>query len=62
MAEVAVLEEEIRRLEEMVLHCRKDLDQEEVNMSSSKMKMEHSLENSKLGNAAIRSTTTLSGE
>ncbi|KAI5404377.1 uncharacterized protein LOC127088174 isoform X2 [Lathyrus oleraceus] len=62
VAEVAVLEEEIRRLEEMVLHCRKDLDQEEVNMSSSKMKMEHSLENSKLGNAAIRSTTTLSDD
>ncbi|XP_058786230.1 uncharacterized protein LOC131660885 isoform X3 [Vicia villosa] len=66
VAEVAVLEEEIRRLEEMVLHCRKDLYQEEVNMSSSKMKLENSLENnvnpnenSKSANAATRSTTTL---
>ncbi|CAI8599208.1 unnamed protein product [Vicia faba] len=66
VAEVAVLEEEIRRLEEMVLHCRKDLNQEAVNMSSSKKKIEHSLgnnanpnENSKFGNTTIRSTTTL---
>ncbi|CAK8568255.1 unnamed protein product [Lathyrus sativus] len=62
VAEVAVLEEEIRRLEEMVSHCRKDLYQEEVSILFSKMKMEHSLENSKLGNAATRSTTTLSDD
>jgi len=42
VAEVAVLEEEIVRLEEKVLHFRQDLHQEAVYMSSSKMKLEHS--------------------
>ncbi|KAJ1397421.1 Tetrapyrrole biosynthesis, uroporphyrinogen III synthase [Sesbania bispinosa] len=40
LAEVAVLEEEIVRLEEQVLHFRQDLYQEAVYMSSSKMKLE----------------------
>ncbi|KAJ1387918.1 Ternary complex factor MIP1, leucine-zipper [Sesbania bispinosa] len=43
LAEVAVLEEEIVRLEEQVLHFRQDLYQEAVYMSSSKMKLEHSV-------------------
>ncbi|RDX64679.1 hypothetical protein CR513_56742 [Mucuna pruriens] len=42
LAEVAVLEEEIVRLEEQVVHFRQDLYQEAVYMSSSKMKLEHS--------------------
>ncbi|TKY75097.1 NEK protein kinase [Spatholobus suberectus] len=42
LAEVAVLEEEIVRLEEQVMHFRQDLYQEAVYMSSSKMKLEHS--------------------
>jgi len=39
---VAVLEEEIVRLEEQVVHFRQDLYQEAVYMSSSKMKLEQS--------------------
>ena len=39
---MAVLEEEIVRLEEKVVHFRQDLYQEAVYMSSSKKKMEHS--------------------
>ncbi|XP_068482525.1 uncharacterized protein [Phaseolus vulgaris] len=42
LAEVAVLEEEIVRLEEQVVHFRRDLYQEAVYMSSSKMKLEQS--------------------
>ncbi|RZC05649.1 uncharacterized protein LOC114414700 isoform X1 [Glycine soja] len=42
LAEVAVLEEEIVRLEEQVVHFRQDLYQEAVYMSSSKMKLEQS--------------------
>ncbi|XP_020219024.1 uncharacterized protein LOC109802192 isoform X2 [Cajanus cajan] len=42
LAEVAVLEEEIVKLEEQVVHFRQDLYQEAVYMSSSKMKLEHS--------------------
>ncbi|KAL1344166.1 uncharacterized protein [Arachis hypogaea] len=42
LAEVAVLEEEIARLEEQVMHFRQDLYQEAVYTSSSKMKMDHS--------------------
>ncbi|XP_061343217.1 uncharacterized protein LOC133289317 [Gastrolobium bilobum] len=42
VAEVAVLEEEIVRLEEKVVHFRQDLYQEAVYMSSYKMKLEHS--------------------
>lgn len=42
LAEVAVLEEEIVRLEEKVVHFRQDLYQEAVYMSSSKRKLEHS--------------------
>ncbi|XVF74169.1 hypothetical protein PTKIN_Ptkin13bG0038600 [Pterospermum kingtungense] len=44
LAEVAVLEEEIVRLEEQVLHFRQDLYQEAVYMSSSKRTMENSAE------------------
>ncbi|XP_027331062.1 uncharacterized protein LOC113846705 [Abrus precatorius] len=43
LAEVAVLEEEIVRLEEQVVHFRQDLYQEAVYMSSSKRKLEHSV-------------------
>lgn len=39
---MAVLEEEIVRLEEQVVHFRQDLYQEAVYMSSSKMKLEQS--------------------
>lgn len=39
---MAVLEEEIVRLEEQVVHFRRDLYQEAVYMSSSKMKLEQS--------------------
>lgn len=39
---MAVLEEEIVRLEEQVVNFRQDLYQEAVYMSSSKMKLEHS--------------------
>ncbi|XP_027942526.1 uncharacterized protein LOC114196172 isoform X1 [Vigna unguiculata] len=42
LAEVAVLEEEIVRLEEQVVHFRQDLYQEAVYMSSSRMKLEQS--------------------
>ncbi|KAI4336948.1 hypothetical protein L6164_015416 [Bauhinia variegata] len=42
LAEVAVLEEEIVRLEEQVVHFRQDLYQEAVYISSSKRRMEHS--------------------
>ncbi|KAI4316740.1 hypothetical protein L6164_024689 [Bauhinia variegata] len=42
LAEVAVLEEEIFRLEEQVMHFRQDLYQEAVYISSSKRRMEHS--------------------
>ncbi|KAJ1396952.1 Ternary complex factor MIP1, leucine-zipper [Sesbania bispinosa] len=42
LAEVAVLEEEIVRLEEKVVHFRQDLYQEAVYMSSTKRKLEHS--------------------
>ncbi|KAK7410017.1 hypothetical protein VNO78_00483 [Psophocarpus tetragonolobus] len=42
LAEVAVLEEEIVRLEEQVAHFRQDLYQEAVYMSSSKLKLENS--------------------
>ncbi|KAK7310870.1 hypothetical protein RJT34_08642 [Clitoria ternatea] len=42
LAEVAVLEEEIVRLEEQVVHFRQDLYQEAVYMSSSRKKLEHS--------------------
>ncbi|RDX96682.1 hypothetical protein CR513_20625, partial [Mucuna pruriens] len=41
LAEVAVLEEEIVRLEEQVVHFRQDLYQEAVYMSSSMRKLEH---------------------
>ncbi|KAK7283313.1 hypothetical protein RIF29_12746 [Crotalaria pallida] len=40
VAEVAVLEEEIVRLEEQVVHYRQDLYQEAIYISSSKMKLE----------------------
>ncbi|XP_070669719.1 uncharacterized protein [Malus domestica] len=40
LAEVAVLEEEVVRLEEQVVHFRKDLYQEAVYISNSKRKME----------------------
>lgn len=43
LAEVAVLEEEIVRLEEKVVHFRQDLYQEAVYMSSSMRKLEHSV-------------------
>ncbi|KAM2066800.1 hypothetical protein ACFX1T_043227 [Malus domestica] len=42
LAEVAVLEEEVVRLEEQVVHFRKDLYQEAVYISTSKRKMETS--------------------
>ena len=42
LAEVAVLEEEIVRLEEQVVHFRQDLYQEAVYISSSKRNMENS--------------------
>ncbi|WJX15865.1 hypothetical protein P8452_05962 [Trifolium repens] len=42
LAEVAVLEEEIVRLEEKVVYIRQDLYQEAVYISSSKPKLEHS--------------------
>ncbi|VVA24788.1 PREDICTED: mRNAion factor [Prunus dulcis] len=42
LAEVAVLEEEVVRLEEQLVHFRKDLYQEAVNISTSKRKMETS--------------------
>jgi hypothetical protein len=70
VAEVAVLEEEIRRLEEKVLYVRQNLHQEAVYMSSSKMKLEHS-EATHVNNAnatrpngvasAIRPKTTFPG-
>ncbi|CAJ1972651.1 unnamed protein product [Sphenostylis stenocarpa] len=41
LAEVAVLEEEIVRLEEKVVHFRQDLYQEAVYMSSSMRKLDH---------------------
>jgi hypothetical protein len=40
LAEVAVLEEEVVRLEEQVVHFRQDLYQEAVYMSSSKRNVE----------------------
>lgn len=40
LAEVAVLEEEIVRLEEQIVHYRQDLYQEAVYLSSSKRRME----------------------
>ncbi|KAG4934410.1 hypothetical protein GmHk_17G050163 [Glycine max] len=43
LAEVAVLEEEIVRLEEQVVHFRQDLYQEAVYMSSSMRKLENSV-------------------
>ncbi|KAL2318619.1 hypothetical protein Fmac_032495 [Flemingia macrophylla] len=43
LAEVAVLEEEIVRLEEKVVHFRQDLYQEAVYMSSSMRKLQHSV-------------------
>lgn len=58
MAEVAVLEEEIVRLEEKVLHFRQDLHQEAVYMSSSKMKLEH-LEAASVNNANPNDSTKL---
>lgn len=42
LAEVAVLEEEVVRLEEQVVHFRQDLYQEAVYISSSKRNMESS--------------------
>ncbi|XP_022138707.1 uncharacterized protein LOC111009803 [Momordica charantia] len=45
LAEVAVLEEEVVRLEELVVHFRQDLYQEAVNISSSKKNMEVSPKN-----------------
>ncbi|KAA3476434.1 Early growth response 2b [Gossypium australe] len=44
LAEVAVLEEEIVRLEEQVVHFRQDLYQEAVYISSSKRNMESSVD------------------
>ncbi|MED6218246.1 hypothetical protein PIB30_025172 [Stylosanthes scabra] len=41
LAEVAVLEEEIARLEQQVMHFRQDLYQEALYTSSSKIKMDH---------------------
>lgn len=58
VAEVAVLEEEIVRLEEKVLHFRQDLNLEAVYMSSSKMKLEH-LEAASLNNANPNVSTKL---
>ncbi|RHN70261.1 putative ternary complex factor MIP1, leucine-zipper [Medicago truncatula] len=58
VAEVAVLEEEIVRLEEKVLHFRQDLHQEAVYMSSSKMKLEH-LEAASVNNANPNDSTKL---
>ncbi|KOM33750.1 hypothetical protein LR48_Vigan01g330600 [Vigna angularis] len=43
LAEVAVLEEEIVRLEEKIVHFRQDLYQEAVYMSYSMRKLEHSV-------------------
>lgn len=45
LAEVAVLEEEVVRLEEQVVLFRQDLYQEAVNISSSKKTMELSPKN-----------------
>ncbi|CAJ2641041.1 unnamed protein product [Trifolium pratense] len=59
VAEVAVLEEEIRRLEEKVLYFRQNLHQEAVYMSSSKMKLEHS-EPTHVNNANTNDSTKLS--
>ncbi|WJX34813.1 hypothetical protein P8452_22888 [Trifolium repens] len=59
VAEVAVLEEEIRRLEEKVLYVRQNLHQEAVYMSSSKMKLEHS-EATHVNNANANYSTKLS--
>ncbi|KAL5189689.1 hypothetical protein HKD37_04G009315 [Glycine soja] len=56
LAEVAVLEEEIVRLEEQVVHFRQDLYQEAVYMSSSKMKLEQS---ARVNNASPNSSPKL---
>jgi hypothetical protein len=58
VAEVAVLEEEIRRLEEKVLYVRQNLHQEAVYMSSSKMKLDHS-EATHVNNANPNDSTKL---
>lgn len=58
VAEVAVLEEEIVRLEEKVLNFRQDLYQEAVYMSSSKMKLENSAASS-VNNANPNNSTKL---
>jgi len=42
LAEVAVLEEEVVRLEEQVVHFRQDLYQEAVHISSTKRSVENS--------------------
>ncbi|CAL0327053.1 unnamed protein product [Lupinus luteus] len=71
VAEVAVLEEEIVRLEEQVMHFRQDLYQETVYISSSKMKLDNASPancrkhgnlkspSQAMGKAATRNTTTL---
>lgn len=48
LAEVAVLEEEIVRLEEKVVDLRQDLYEEAVHISSSRKRIEHSVETPKL--------------
>ncbi|KAL2346382.1 hypothetical protein Fmac_000382 [Flemingia macrophylla] len=69
LAEVAVLEEEIVKLEEQVVHFRQNLYQEAVYLSSSKMKLEHSAgvnnsipnSNPKLGNVKSLAQTMENG-
>ncbi|XP_019416208.1 PREDICTED: uncharacterized protein LOC109327492 isoform X2 [Lupinus angustifolius] len=60
VAEVAVLEEEIVRLEEQVVHYRKDLYQEAVYILSSKMKLNNAIPYSspKLGKLKSLSQTS----
>lgn len=51
-----MLEEEIARLEEQVVHFRQDLYQEAVYLQSSKMKMDHS---ARLNNASPNNSPRL---